>query len=169
MWSVVNSYIWKHNKILVLHSRCFAPGVFLGSVADSMSLISIVPSEFLPSFQLGPVCLGHIKDTYSLEFYQFTRKSFHFLFLTPRLSHFEQIPELSFVPQWGRFRKIKEVNVLEVYIQSVSSALCDLRGHYDPLFLIAEVFLEQLTALKARFHFPGGNFKSQSLPLFPPP
>lgn len=88
MWSVVTSYIWKHNETLVFHSS-FAPGVFLGSLADSMALISIAPLELLPYVHLGLVCLDQIKDTCSLKFYQFIKKWFHFLFLAPGLSYFE--------------------------------------------------------------------------------
>lgn len=68
MWSVVTSYVWKRNETLVFHSS-FAPGVFLGSLEDSMTLISLAPLEFLPFVQLELVCLDQIKDTCSLEFY----------------------------------------------------------------------------------------------------
>lgn len=87
-WSVVTSYMWKHNETLVFHTS-FAPGVFLGLLADSMTLISIAPLEFLPSGQMGLVCLDQIKDTWSLEFHRFIKKWFCFLFLAPGLSYFE--------------------------------------------------------------------------------
>lgn len=83
-FSLVNSYIGKHIEILVSHPRCSVPRVFLAS----MSLNSEVLLEFLPSVQLGLVCLDQIDNIYSLGFCQFIRKWFHLLFLAFRAESF---------------------------------------------------------------------------------
>lgn len=163
MWSVVTSYIWKHDETLVFHSS-FAQGVFVGSLAGFMALNSIAPLEFLPSVQLRLVCFNQIKDTCCLEFYQFIKKWLHFLFLATGLSYFESILEFSFVQWCVRFTMVKDITVTRsvswknTYL-SVPSAFCDFRGHCDPLFLIVEVSSVAVDCSDSKIPFPWVEFE----------
>lgn len=156
MWSGVTSYIWKHNETLVFHSS-FAPSVVLGSLSDSMALISVAPLEFLPSVQLGLVCLNQIKDTCSLEFYQFIKD---FTFSSWLLGCYLQwILEFSFVRWCGRFRMVKDITVTrsmswKYTYPSVPSAFWDFRGHCDLLFLIGEVSSGAVKCAEGKIPFP---------------
>ena len=112
MWPVVSSYIWIHNELWVLPSRRFAPGVFLGSVADSLSLISAVPSKCLPLSSRDYCVLIRTRTHTPLSLTNLSENSFTSPSWPEGLRHYEQMPELSsLVSWWGRFRAVKEVTV----------------------------------------------------------